>query len=257
MAVFLISGGQDSVTCAALGMSLKPEDRHHFLTFHYGQRHSVEVRAAAKCVAQLSELYGCTTEHHVFVLDVAFKTIAGGTSDLLAESGRIEEGIGEQGSEKLPSSFVPGRNMIFLSIATSYAAARGLRDVFCGVCGTDFSGYPDCRREFISRMEGAAGAAFDHPQFRQEGGKAVVIHTPLMTLDKAQTFALAERLGPNVLKLVIEETQTDYYGETTQHEWGRGSGISPACKLRMAGWKRFKEGDYPYLPKDLADLLKR
>jgi 7-cyano-7-deazaguanine synthase len=131
----------------------------------------------------------------------------------------------------LPSTFVPGRNLLMLTAAASYAAARDVGALVTGVCQTDFSGYPDCRESTMQALERAIVQGLDRP---------FVIHTPLMHIDKADTFLLAQELG--VLDLILEESHTCYEGDhTTRHAWGYGCGACPACELRARGWHAYKE----------------
>jgi 7-cyano-7-deazaguanine synthase len=132
----------------------------------------------------------------------------------------------------LPTTFVPGRNLIFFAFAAALAYRRGARHLVAGMCETDYSGYPDCRDDTVKAMQVALTLGLD---------KRVTIHTPLMWIDKAETFALAEELGGRpFLDLVVEETHSCYLGDRTQrHEWGYGCGECPACQLRAQGFARF------------------
>jgi len=134
----------------------------------------------------------------------------------------------------LPSSFVPVRNATFLTFAFAHAQELGVTDIVAGMCQTDYSGYPDCRQEFVTRLNDTLNVGYN--------GK-ITIHTPLMNLDKAQTFALAEYAG--FLDTVLRESHTCYNGDhETWNDWGYGCSKCPACKLRASGWQRFMEGDY-------------
>jgi 7-cyano-7-deazaguanine synthase len=131
----------------------------------------------------------------------------------------------------LPNTFVPGRNLLFLTAAAALGARRGIHDLVGGMCETDYSGYPDCRAETIEAMERALTLGMAQ-NFR--------VHTPLMKLDKAATWRLAEELGgEKLVQLTIEETVTCYDGDCTRHEWGRGCGACPACRLRAAGYTHY------------------
>jgi 7-cyano-7-deazaguanine synthase len=141
----------------------------------------------------------------------------------------------EMASNGLPSTFVPGRDLVFFSFAGAVAYRRGIRHLVAGMCETDYSGYPDCRDDTVKAMQLALGLGMD---------RRFVLHTPLMWIDKAATFALAERIGGARLgELVIEETHSCYLGDRThRHEWGYGCGTCPACNLRSKGFAKFKAG---------------
>jgi 7-cyano-7-deazaguanine synthase len=134
----------------------------------------------------------------------------------------------------LPTTFVPGRNLIFLSFAAALAYRRGIRHLVAGMCETDYSGYPDCRDDTVKAMQVALSLGLDRP---------VTVHTPLMWIDKAATFALAEAIGgPTFLDVVVEDSHSCYLGDhTTRHPWGHGCGTCPACRLRAEGWARFRK----------------
>jgi 7-cyano-7-deazaguanine synthase len=140
----------------------------------------------------------------------------------------------ELGGNGLPTTFVPGRNLIFLSFAGALAYRRGAKHLVAGMCETDYSGYPDCRDDTVKAMQVALGLGMD---------RRFVLHTPLMWIDKAATFAMAEEIGGNpLLDLVIESTHSCYQGDRThRHAWGYGCGNCPACKLRADGYRRFVE----------------
>ena len=134
----------------------------------------------------------------------------------------------------LPTTFVPGRNLVFLAFAAALAYRRGCRHIVLGVCETDYSGYPDCRDDTVKAMQVALNLGLE---------TRFVLHTPLMWRDKAETFALAQKLGgPALVDLIVEETHSCYLGNRTQlHEWGYGCGTCPACELRRDGWRRWRE----------------
>jgi 7-cyano-7-deazaguanine synthase len=141
----------------------------------------------------------------------------------------------ETAANGLPTTFVPGRNLVFLTFAGAVAYRRGAKNLVAGMCETDYSGYPDCREDTISAMQRALTLGMDRP---------VTVHTPLMRIDKAGTFALAEEIGgKQLLDLVIEETHSCYLGDRSRrHAWGYGCGTCPACRLRAEGFARFMEG---------------
>ena len=208
-ALLVFSGGQDSTTC--LFWALRNFKEVHTLTFSYGQRHSLETEIARR----LAERAGVDFR----LMDIS--SIAGlGTSSLTDDSIRMDE---EKPSGTFPNTFVPGRNLFFLSVAAVYAREHGIMNIVTGVSQTDYSGYPDCRDSFIRSLNVTLNLAMDE-QF--------VIHTPLMWLDKAQTWALADSLG--VFDIIRNETLTCYNGVP-----GDGCGHCPACRLRQAGLEEY------------------
>lgn len=216
-AVVLFSGGQDSTTC--LYWAKQQFDEVRALAFDYGQRHAVELQQA-RLIAQMADV-------SFDVLDL--KGLLGGNS-ALTNADRPVDGTHPSDSS-LPATFVPGRNLLFLSLAAAYAYNREIFDLVAGVCQTDFSGYPDCRRVFVESMETTVSLAMAPKDFR--------IHTPLMYLDKADTFKLADDLG--VLDVILEHTHTDYNGDRSQrNEWGYGRLDNEASRLRARGWEEFK-----------------
>lgn len=215
----VMSGGQDSTTC--LGLALRHFQEVHAVCFNYGQKHTVELLCARKI---------CDKYHVPFkVLDLdALSAI--GDSALLAGS---NESVNNNHSRitELPASFVPNRNAMFLTAAHALAQKLGLKYVMTGVCQTDYSGYPDCRQEFIKLLNLALDSG---------SGCVVEILTPLMHLNKAQTFELAEKVG--FLDTVIGMSHTCYNGEHSKlHPWGYGCGECPACNLRAKGWAEYMD----------------
>lgn len=208
-ALVVFSGGQDSSTC--LFWALKHFSKVHTITFSYGQRHALEVDMARR----LAEKAG--VDFHL--VDAPLIGTLGANS-LTVPSVSMDE---EKPEGTFPNTFVPGRNLFFLSIAAVYAREHGIKNIVTGVSQTDFSGYPDCRDSFVRSLNVTLNLAMDE-QF--------VIHTPLMWLDKAQTWALADSLG--VLDIIRNETLTCYNGIP-----GDGCGHCPACTLRNAGLKKF------------------
>ena len=227
-ALVLFSGGQDSTTC--LAWALAHFARVETVGFDYGQRHIAEMDARPRVLAairtRMPDRADRLGEDHVLKLDV-LKQIGGSA---LTDAVKIEIGSGG-----LPTTFVPGRNVMFLTAAAALGYRRGIADLVGGMCETDFSGYPDCRDKTISAVAGALTLALD---------RRVSIHTPLMWLDKAQTWLLAEHLGGQTLvDLIREETVTCYEGDRTQsHDWGYGCGVCPACILRAKGYAKYKAG---------------
>ena len=222
-ALVLFSGGQDSATC--LAWALARFDRVETVGFDYGQRHRVELQARPGILRSLRALPGGQNlgDDHLLPLDT-LKAIGGSA---LTDGMAIE--IGTNG---LPTSFVPGRNIMFLTAAAALGYRRGISDLVGGMCETDYSGYPDCRDGTIKATGQALSLGLGHD---------VRIHTPLMWLDKAATWALAEELGGKALvDLIVRETVTCYEGDVTQlHDWGRGCGACPACELRATGFAKY------------------
>ncbi len=208
-ALVVFSGGQDSTTC--LYWALKHFKEVHTVTFAYGQKHAVEIEAAR----QIAEKAG-TDFHLTDITEIA----STGKNSLTDRTIPMDE---ERPGSSWPNTFVPGRNLFFLSIAAVYARELGISDIVTGVSQTDFSGYPDCRDSFIRSLNVTLNLAMDW-QF--------VIHTPLMWLDKAQTWALADRLG--VFDIVRTETVTCYNGVP-----GDGCGHCPSCRLRNEGLEKY------------------
>ena len=229
-AIVLFSGGQDSTTC--LAWALDRFAHVETLGFDYRQRHRVEldVRAPilAKLVAENTRWTGRLGADHL--LDLA---VLGQVSDT-ALTRDVAIGMGANG---LPTSFVPGRNLVFLTFAAALAYRRGIKHIVTGVCETDYSGYPDCRDDTVKAMQLALNLGME---------ARFVLHTPLMWIDKAETWRLAERLGGAALvDLVRDGTHTCYAGDRThRHDWGFGCGACPACELRAQGYRAFTARRY-------------
>ncbi len=221
-ALVLFSGGQDSSTC--LADALTRYDRVETVGFDYGQRHAIELQARLRVLDGLRAAFPIWSERlgpdHVLEMR-GFGAVA--ESALTAERA-IE--ITERG---LPSTFVPGRNLVFLTYAAALADRRGMDVLVGGMCETDYSGYPDCRRDTMDATQQALRLGMD---------RAFVIETPLMWLTKAQTWAFAHELGGDpLIDLILEESHTCYLGERLRrHAWGYGCGTCPACALRAKGW---------------------
>ncbi|MEZ9351829.1 7-cyano-7-deazaguanine synthase QueC [Vibrio splendidus] len=217
-AVVVFSGGQDSTTC--LIEALNEYDEVHAITFDYGQRHKREIEVAKSIAIELG-----VKAHKV--LDVSLLNelaISSLTRDDIPVSHELQ-------SNGLPNSFVPGRNILFLTLSGIYAYQIGASAVITGVCETDFSGYPDCRNSFVKAMESALKQGMEYD---------VSLITPLMWLDKAQTWALADKLGH--LDFVREKTLTCYNGVI-----GNGCGDCPSCKLRADGLASYEQNKATYL----------
>lgn len=226
-ALVLFSGGQDSTTC--LAWALDRFERVETVGFDYGQRHAIELEVRSRlrtAMAGLSLAWQARLgEDHLIRLDA----LAAMSETALTRDTAIE--MAESG---LPTTFVPGRNLVFFSFAGALAYRRGARHLVAGMCETDYSGYPDCRDDTIKAMQVALGLGLD---------KRLVIHTPLMWIDKAGTFALAEELGGKAfLDLVIEDSHSCYLGDrSNRHPWGYGCGTCPACQLRAQGFAKFMQ----------------
>jgi len=227
-ALVLFSGGQDSAVC--LAWALTRYARVETVGFDYGQRHAVELQARDRVRAGLLAHFpawdGRLGEDHMIDLT---------SFGALAETALTADRAIETTDRGLPSTFVPGRNLVFLVYAAALADRRGLDILVGGMCETDYSGYPDCRRETLDALEQALRLGMD---------RDIRIETPLMRLTKAQTWALADDLGgPPLVALIEEESHTCYLGSRElRHPWGYGCGHCPACELRAAGWLGWKEG---------------
>jgi 7-cyano-7-deazaguanine synthase len=226
-AVVLFSGGQDSTTCLAWALARYP--RVETIGFAYGQRHAVELTCRAPVRARLAAIadWGARLgpDH---VVDLAASMAVLGATALTSETAIA---MSEDG---LPNTFVPGRNLLFLTYAAAIAYRRDLRRIVAGMCETDYSGYPDCRDDTIKAMQLALNLGM---------ARRFVLETPLMWRDKARTWELAHRLGGETLvELVREATHSCYLGDRAhRHDWGYGCGTCPACELRAAGWARWRQ----------------
>lgn len=226
-ALVLFSGGQDSATC--LAWALDRFARVETIGFDYRQRHVIELTVRDAFRRELMSAFPQWAARlgEDRVLNARSLADIGAT----AMTDAVAFGMGEAG---LPNTFVPGRNLLFLTYAAAVAYRRGLRHIITGVCETDFSGYPDCRDDTIKALQVALNMGME---------TRFVLHTPLMWVDKAGTFALARELGgEKLLDLIVEHTHTCYQGDReTRHAWGYGCGTCPACGLRAAGWQRWRE----------------
>jgi 7-cyano-7-deazaguanine synthase len=225
----LFSGGQDSTVC--LAWALERFSRVETIGFDYGQRHAVELAVRPHIREGLCRLRPEWAtrlgDDHVLKLE----TLASISETALTRDMQIEMKAGG-----LPNTFVPGRNLIFLNYAGALAYRRGIGDLVAGMCETDYSGYPDCRNDTIKAVQTALSLGMD---------RSLSIHTPLMRIDKAGTFALAKEIGGSrLLDLVIEATHSCYLGDRNhRHDWGYGCGTCPACRLRAEGFERFLQGN--------------
>ena len=203
-------------------------ERVETVGFDYRQRHRIELDCRITLLRELRARFphwaGKLGEDHL---------VDAGVLAQLGDSALTSERAIEMQANGLPNTFVPGRNLLFLTLAAALAYRRGLGRLVAGMCETDFSGYPDCRDETMRAMQGALSLGLDAP---------MTIETPLMFIDKAATWALAQRLGGDALTaLVIEHSHTCYLGERgTRHAWGYGCGACPACLLRGSGYERWR-----------------
>jgi len=224
-ALVLFSGGQDSTTC--LAWALDRFARVETVGFDYGQRHRVELEQRLVLLRELKKFpqwAGKIGEDRVLQLDALAQ---------IGQSAMIESVAIETAEDGLPTTFVPGRNILFLTAAAALAYRRGTKHIVTGVCETDYSGYPDCRDDTIKSLQASLNLGME---------SNFVLHTPLMWLSKAQTWQLAEDLGrKKFIDVIRQDTHTCYLGDRTNwHEWGYGCGECPACQLRASGWNQYK-----------------
>ncbi len=224
-ALVLFSGGQDSTTC--LAWALDRYKRVETLGFDYGQRHRIELDCRATLRTEIARIRPdwasrLGEDHTLLLPELGRLSETALTSDIAIE-------MAESG---LPNTFVPGRNIVFITFAAALAFRRGLKRIVGGMCETDYSGYPDCRDDAIKALQVALNLGME---------RRFVLETPLMWLDKAATWGLARDLGgPSLVDLIVESTHTCYLGERGErHDWGYGCGACPACELRTAGYRRF------------------
>lgn len=224
-ALVLFSGGQDSATC--LAWALDRFDTVETVGFDYGQRHRIELECRETfrqgVIAIKTEWAGRLGPDHMLDLSVLGQ---------VSETALTRDAEIALRADGLPNTFVPGRNLLFFTLAAALASRRQLRHLVGGMCETDYSGYPDCRDDTLKSLQVTLNLGI---------GSNHVIHTPLMWVDKAQTWAMAITLGGDALiNLIRHDTHTCYLGEHDQmHEWGYGCGTCPACDLRLKGWKNF------------------
>ena len=226
-ALVLLSGGQDSTVC--LAWALERYERVETIGFDYGQRHRVELAARDAVRTRIGAIKPAWADRL-------------GCDHLLAlpELGRISDTALTRDAEitmtaaGLPSTFVPGRNLLFLTYAAALAYRREIATLVAGMCETDYSGYPDCRNDTLQTLARALSLGMD---------RAIAIETPLMYVDKAATWGLARDLGGEPLvDLIVEHTHTCYLGDRThRHPWGYGCGTCPACELRANGWSAYRQ----------------
>ena len=234
-ALVLFSGGQDSAAC--LAYALTRYERVETIGFDYGQRHRVELTQRLAVLAALRQRFaawsGRLGEDHVLDLPVLGQ---------ISDTAMTRDIAIETQAGGVPNTFVPGRNLLFLTLAAALAWRRGLSVIVTGVCETDFSGYPDCRDDTMKALQVALTLGMD---------RRYVIDTPLMWLDKAATWQLAHDLGQqadpagggaDLVRLITAHTHTCYLGDRTyRHPWGWGCGHCPACELRARGWAKYSQ----------------
>ena len=224
-ALVLFSGGQDSATC--LAWALDRFDHVETLGFDYGQRHRIELDCRDTLRAEMTRI---VPAHASRLGDD--HTLGLAALGEVSETALTRDSAIAMEANGLPNTFVPGRNLVFLTFAAALAYRRGIRHIVGGMCETDFSGYPDCRDDTIKALQVALNLGME---------RRFVLHTPLMWIDKAQTWGLAQSLGGRPLvDLIVEDSHTCYLGERgRRHDWGYGCGTCPACRLRAEGYARF------------------
>ena len=227
-ALVLFSGGQDSATC--LAWALDRYEKVETLGFSYGQRHSIELKCRETFLAKLKNQFPhwATKLNQDHLLDLS---LLGQISD----TALTQEKAIQMEKSGLPNTFVPGRNLLFLTFAAAVAYRRNLKIIVGGMCETDYSGYPDCRDDTIKALQVAISLGLD---------TRLVLETPLMWIDKAATWRLANELGSNELvELVKEDTHTCYMGDRSKrYDWGYGCNSCPSCDLRRVGYENFSIG---------------
>ena len=227
-ALVLFSGGQDSSTC--LVWALDRFAHVETVGFAYGQRHIIELQCREQLMAGIKGLnrtWGSKLGN-AHTLDIP-------TLGEISETALTRDVAIEMGEDGLPNTFVPGRNLVFLTFAAALAYRRGIANIVGGMCETDFSGYPDCRDNTIKALNAALNFGME---------RSFNIHTPLMWRSKAETWSLAEQLGgKGLIELIVEYSHTCYLGERgALHDWGYGCGECPACSLRAKGWSEYQAG---------------
>jgi len=224
-ALVLFSGGQDSATC--LAWALERFESVETVGFDYGQRHRIELECRDEFRSRIVELNRSWRARlgpdHMLDLSVLGQ---------VSETALIRDAEIALRADGLPNTFVPGRNLLFFTLAAALASRRQLRHLVGGMCETDYSGYPDCRDDTLKSLQVTLNLGM---------GDRSTIHTPLMWLDKAQTWSLSKTLGGDgLVELILTSTHTCYIGvRDIWHEWGYGCGDCPACDLRKKGWEKF------------------
>jgi 7-cyano-7-deazaguanine synthase len=225
-ALVLFSGGQDSTVC--LAWALDRYARVETVGFAYGQRHAIELDQRPVLLTEIAARFPAwaprLADDHVLQLS---------TLGQISESSLTRDVAFEMSAAGLPNTFVPGRNLLFFTYAAALAYRRGIRTLVGGMCETDFSGYPDCRNDTLQSLAASLSLGMD---------TSFAIETPLMWIDKAATWELAENLGGDALvNLIVAQTHTCYTPDrSTRHPWGYGCGTCPACVLRAKGWEKWQ-----------------
>ncbi|MCL2713177.1 MAG: 7-cyano-7-deazaguanine synthase QueC [Alphaproteobacteria bacterium] len=224
-ALVLFSGGQDSATC--LAWALERFEHVETLGFDYGQRHGIELA----CRTRLLEGFKALRPEWASRLGDSH-TLSVPTLAAISDTALTREVAIEMGADGLPTSFVPGRNLVFLVFAAALAYRRGIGHIVGGMSETDYSGYPDCRAHTIEAMQAALSLGM---------AREFQLHTPLMRIDKSATWRLAQDIGgPALVELIREESHSCYVGDRgSRHDWGYGCGVCPACILRAKGWSAY------------------
>ena len=224
-ALVLFSGGQDSTTC--LAWALERYAHVETVGFDYGQRHRIELDCRADILAALKRDFPSWAarlgDDHRLDLSILGQ---------LSETALTQDKQIAFAASGLPNTFVPGRNLLFFTFGAAIAYRRGIKHLVGGMCETDYSGYPDCRDDTLKALQIALNLGME---------QRFVVDTPLMWIDKAQTFALANDIGGDrLMRIVLEHTHSCYMGDRThRHDWGYGCGTCPACELRSQGWLRY------------------
>ena len=225
-ALVLFSGGQDSTVC--LASALERFARVETVGFDYGQRHRIELDQRKRVLAEIKAVFPEWGERlgpdHLLELP---------TLGRISETSLTRDVAIEMQTGGLPNTFVPGRNLLFFTYAAALAYRRGIATLVGGMCETDYSGYPDCRNDTLQTLAKALSLGMD---------RVITIETPLMYVDKAGTWAMAQDLGgPALLDIIVEATHSCYLGDRSKrHAWGNGCGTCPACELRAKGWERWR-----------------
>ena len=229
-ALVLFSGGQDSATCLAWALSRYAHVET--IGFDYGQRHAIELSVRPRLIEKMrrfsAEWQSRLGEDHMIDLSLISQ---------LSHTAMTEDIAIEMQENGLPNTFVPGRNLMFMMTAATLAYRRGLNVLVGGMCETDFSGYPDCRDDTMKALQVALNLGMN---------TRLKLETPLMWINKAQTWLLAEQLGGSALvDLIREDTHTCYLGQRGEmHPWGHGCGTCPACSLRARGYEHYRAGEF-------------
>lgn len=228
-ALVLFSGGQDSTVC--LAWALDRFERVETVGFDYGQRHRVELECRNDVLATLRDSFPSWAPRlgQDQVLDLS-------VLGQISETALTQDRAIAFASSGLPNTFVPGRNILFFTFAAAVAYRRDLKHLVGGMCETDYSGYPDCRDDTLKALQVALNLGME---------QRFVVHTPLMWIDKAATWRLAEDLGGDgLLNIIQEHTHTCYVGDRAhRHDWGYGCGECPACELRAQGWETYSRSN--------------